>query len=164
MNDSQNKPTLEDLFVSKKLSNCQPDSWDDFEQKVKIKTLESYQKQNHTFYLRYYLALFALLLVPVFLLQHQFLTTEILPTHIPDVDNKVSVKVHKDKSKILTSDLDLSEVQFSYISYSSVPSQEYEMSFALENLSANGQASSFTTPSFVVEESADINSLTNFSF
>jgi hypothetical protein len=37
MKSSQNKPSLEDLFVSKKIASPRPESWSDFEKKVKIK-------------------------------------------------------------------------------------------------------------------------------
>jgi len=67
MKSSQNKPSLDDLFVSKKLSSPQPENWSDFEKKVKIKTLESFQKEGSTHYLKYFLPVIMILLVPIFI-------------------------------------------------------------------------------------------------
>ena len=41
MSNTPNKPTLEDLLASKKLSNPTPQSWTKFDEEVKIKTLDS---------------------------------------------------------------------------------------------------------------------------
>jgi len=67
MKSSQNKPSLEDLFVSKKISSPRPESWSDFEKKVKIKTLESFHKKDSTRYVKYFLPVVVLLMVPVFI-------------------------------------------------------------------------------------------------
>ena len=164
MNDSQNKPTLEDLFVSKKLSNCQPDSWDDFEKKVKIKTLESYQKHNHSFYIKYFAPMIALILITVFSFQQHFITTDHSLNNVSSTEKEFSSSLQKVEEIPLTNDLESSEVLFSYNTYSSVSSHDYEKSFALENLDAHEQVSSYTSPTLALEESNSINSITNRSF
>jgi len=164
MKSSQNKPSLEDLFVSKKISSPQPESWSDFEKKVKIKTLESFHKKDSTRYVKYFLPVVVLLLVPVFIFNQDDLFRK-KKLFVSTPNNTTSVL---NEAKLITndlsSDLSNSEIQFTYNTYSSTHSNDYEKSFALENMKASANISSYTTPTFLLDESNLKESFTNFSF
>ena len=164
MKSSQNKPSLEDLFVSKKISSPQPESWSDFEKKVKIKTLESFHKKDSTRYVKYFLPVVVLLLVPVFIFnQDDLFRKKKLFVSTP---NKTTSVLNETKlvTNDLSSDLSNSDIQFTYNTYSSTHSNDYEKSFALENMKASANISSYTTPTFLLDESNLKESFTNFSF
>ena len=164
MKSSQNKPTLEDLFVSKKISSPRPESWSDFEKKVKIKTLESFHKKDSTRYVMYFLPVVVLLMVPVFIFnQDDLFTKKKLFVSTP---NKTTSVLNETKlvTNDLSSDLSNSDIQFTYNTYSSTHSNDYEKSFALENMKASANISSYTTPTFLLDESNLKESFTNFSF
>jgi len=164
MKSSQNKPTLEDLFVSKKISSPRPESWSDFEKKVKIKTLESFHKKDSTRYVKYFLPVVVLLMVPVFIFnQDDLFTKKKLFVSTP---NKTTSVLNETKlvTNDLSSDLSNSDIQFTYNTYSSTHSNDYEKSFALENMKASANISSYTTPTFLLDESNLKESFTNFSF
>ena len=72
MSNTPNKPTLEDLLASKKLSNPTPQSWTKFDEEVKIKTLDSLHKQNSFNTSKILIPLFVVLLLPVFVFQHVY--------------------------------------------------------------------------------------------
>lgn len=164
MKSSQNKPSLEDLFVSKKISSPRPESWSDFEKKVKIKTLESFHKKDSTRYLKYFLPVVVLLMVPVFIFNQDDLFTK-KKLFVSTPNNTTSVL---NEAKLITndlsSDLSNSDIQFTYNTYSSTHSNDYEKSFALENMKASANISSYTTPTFLLDESNLKESFTNFSF
>ena len=164
MKSSQNKPTLEDLFVSKKISSPQPESWSDFEKKVKIKTLESFHKKDSTRYVKYFLPVVVLLMVPVFIFNQDDLFSK-KKLFVSTPNNTTSVL---NEAKLITndlsSDLSNSDIQFTYNTYSSTHSNDYEKSFALENMKASANISSYTTPTFLLDESNLKESFTNFSF
>jgi len=164
MKSSQNKPSLEDLFVSKKISSPQPESWSDFEKKVKIKTLESFHKKDSTRYVKYFLPVVVLLMVPVFIFNLDDLFTK-KKLFVSTPNNTTSVL---NEAKLITndlsSDLSNSDIQFTYNTYSSTHSNDYEKSFALENMKASANISSYTTPTFLLDESNLKESFTNFSF
>jgi len=164
MKSSQNKPTLEDLFVSKKISSPRPESWSDFEKKVKIKTLESFHKKDSTRYVKYFLPVVVLLMVPVFIFNQDDLFTK-KKLFVSTPNNTTSVL---NEAKLITndlsSDLSNSDIQFTYNTYSSTHSNDYEKSFALENMKASANISSYTTPTFLLDESNLKESFTNFSF
>ena len=164
MKSSQNKPSLEDLFVSKKISSPQPESWSDFEKKVKIKTLESFHKKDSTRYVKYFLPVVVLLMVPVFIFNQDDLFTK-KKLFVSTPNNTTSVL---NEAKLITndlsSDLSNSDIQFTYNTYSSTHSNDYEKSFALENMKASANISSYTTPTFLLDESNLKESFTNFSF
>ena len=164
MKSSQNKPTLEDLFVSKKISSPRPESWSDFEKKVKIKTLESFHKKDSTRYVKYFLPVVVLLMVPVFIFNQDDLFTK-KKLFVSTPNNTTSVL---NEAKLITndlsSDLSNSDIQFTYNTYSSTHSNDYEKSFALENMKAIANISSYTTPTFLLDESNLKESFTNFSF
>jgi len=164
MKSSQNKPSLEDLFVSKKISSPQPESWSDFEKKVKIKTLESFHKKDSTRYVKYFLPVVVLLMVPVFIFnQDDLFTKKKLFVSTP---NKTTSVLNETKlvTNDLSSDLSNSDIQFTYNTYSSTHSNDYEKSFALENMKASANISSYTTPTFLLDESNLKENFTNFSF
>jgi len=164
MKSSQNKPSLEDLFVSKKISSPQPESWSDFEKKVKIKTLESFHKKDSTRYVKYFLPVVVLLMVPVFIFNQDDLFSK-KKLFVSTPNNTASVL---NDAKLITndlsSDLSNSDIQFTYNTYSSTHSNDYEKSFALENMKASANISSYTTPTFLLDESNLKESFTNFSF
>ena len=72
MSNTPNKPTLEDLLASKKLSNPRPQCWTKFDEEVKIKTLESLHKGNSFNSTIKIFPLFVVLLLPVFVFQHVY--------------------------------------------------------------------------------------------
>jgi len=164
MKSSQNKPSLEDLFVSKKISSPQPESWSDFEKKVKIKTLESFHKKDSTRYVKYFLPVVVLLMVPVFIFNQDDLFSK-KKLFVSTPNNTTSVL---NEAKLITndlsSDLSNSDIQFTYNTYSSTHSNDYEKSFALENMKASANISSYTTPTFLLDESNLKENFTNFSF
>jgi hypothetical protein len=164
MKSSQNKPSLEDLFVSKKISSPRPESWSDFEQKVKIKTLESFHKKDSTRYVKYFLPIVVLLMVPVFIFnQDDLFTNKKLFVSTPNKTTSF-LKEAKVATNDLSSDLSNSDIQFTYNTYSSTHSNDYEKSFALENMKASANISSYTTPTFLLDESNLKENFTNFSF
>ena len=164
MKSSQNKPSLEDLFVSKKIASPRPESWSDFEKKVKIKTLESFHKKDSTRYVKYFLPVIVLLIVPVFIFnQDDLFTKKKLFVSTPNKTTSF-LKEAKVATNDLSSDLSNSDIQFTYNTYSSTHSNDYEKSFALENMKASANISSYTTPTFLLDESNLKENFTNFSF
>lgn len=164
MMSSQNKPSLEDLFVSKKIASPRPESWSDFEKKVKIKTLESFHKKDSTRYVKYFLPVIVLLMVPVFIFnQDDLFTKKKLFVSTPNKTTSF-LKEAKVATNDLSSDLSNSNIQFTYNTYSSTHSNDYEKSFALENMKASANISSYTTPTFLLDESNLKENFTNFSF
>jgi hypothetical protein len=164
MKSSQNKPSLEDLFVSKKIASPRPESWSDFEKKVKIKTLESFHKKDSTRYVKYFLPVIVLLMVPVFIFNQDDLFTK-KKLFVSTPNKTISfLKEAKVATNDLSSDLSNSDIQFTYNTYSSTHSNDYEKSFALENMKASANISSYTTPTFLLDESNLKENFTNFSF
>ena len=164
MKSSQNKPSLEDLFVSKKISSPQPESWSDFEKKVKIKTLESFHKKDSTRYVKYFLPVVVLLMVSVFIFnQDDLFSKKKLFVSTPNKSTSV-LNETKLVTNDLSSDLSNSDIQFTYNTYSSTHSNDYEKSFALENMKASANISSYTTPTFLLDESNLKEYSSNFSF
>ena len=164
MKSSQNKPSLEDLFVSKKIASPRPENWSDFEKKVKIKTLESFHKKDSTRYVKYFIPVIVLLMVPVFIFnQDDLFTKKKLFVSTPNKTTSF-LKEAKVATNDLSSDLSNSNIQFTYNTYSSTHSNDYEKSFALENMKASANISSYTTPTFLLDESNLKENFTNFSF
>ena len=164
MKSSQNKPSLEDLFVSKKIASPRPESWSDFEKKVKIKTLESFHKKDSIRYVKYFLPVVVLLMVPLFIFnQDDLFTKKKLSLSAPNKSTNVLSEA-KRVTNDLSSDLSNSDIQFTYNTYSSTHSNDYEKSFALENMKASVNFSSYTTPTFLLDEGNLKENFTNFSF
>jgi hypothetical protein len=100
MNSSKNKPSLEDLFISKKLSSPRPESWSDFEKKVKIKTLDSFHRQSSTRYAKYILPLVILSIVPIFIYDLDFLFLHHLPLRLLQAMQTLPSRVRMQKQMI----------------------------------------------------------------
>jgi hypothetical protein len=164
MKSSQNKPSLDDLFVSKKLSSPQPENWSDFEKKVKIKTLESFQKEGSTHYLKYFLPVIMILLVPIFIFTQDGLFNSKSLVLLATNESINIASDTKPETIELSADLSSSDIQFTYNTYSSIHSNDYEKSFALENMEVTSNISSYTTPTFLLDESNLRENSTNFSF
>ena len=164
MKSSQNKPSLEDLFVSKKLTSPRPESWSDFEKKVKIKTLDSFHRQSSTRYAKYILPLVILSIVPIFVYDLDFLFSASSSTDVVTRNAKFTTDSTNAETNDLSAVLNNSDVEFTYNSYSPSHSNDYEMSFALENIKTSGEITSYTTPSFLLDESNLKEYSSNFSF
>ena len=164
MKSSQNKPSLEDLFVSKKLTSPRPESWSDFEKKVKIKTLDSFHRQSSTRYAKYILPLVILSIVPIFIYDLDFLFSSPSSTEVITSNANFTTKSTNAETNDLFAVLSNSDVEFTYNSYSPSHSSDYEMSFALENMKTSGGITSYTTPTFLLDESNLKENVTNFSF
>ena len=164
MKSSQNKPSLEDLFVSKKLTSPRPESWSDFEKKVKIKTLDSFHRQSSTRYAKYILPLVILSIVPIFVYDLDFLFSASSSTDVVTRNAKFTTDSTNAETNDLSAVLNNSDVEFTYNSYSPSHSNDYEMSFALENMKTSGGITSYSTPTFLLDESNLKEYSSNFSF
>ena len=164
MKSSQNKPSLEDLFVSKKLTSPRPESWSDFEKKVKIKTLDSFHRQSSTRYAKYILPLVILSIVPIFIYDRDFVFSASSSTEVVTSNANFTTKSTNAETNDLSAVLSNSDIEFTYNSYSPSHSDDYEMSFALENMKTSGEITSYTTPTFLLDESNLKEYSSNFSF
>jgi len=164
MSITSNKPTLEDLLASKKLSNPAPECWTKFDEKVKIKTLESLHRENSFNTPKKIIPLFVVLLLPVFVLQHIYFTDNDLiivqaSSSVPVKDSHVTLK---NISSELADDLTISEVEFADNIYDTSTSEEFELSYALENFETPEM--SFVTTALDLEENRRTDLLSNFAF
>ncbi len=164
MKSSQNKPSLEDLFVSKKLTSPRPESWSNFEKKVKIKTLDSFHRQSSTRYAKYILPLVILSIVPIFIYDLDFLFSASSSTKVVTSNANFKIKSTNAETNDLSAVLSNSDIEFTYNSYSPSHSNDYEMSFALENMRTGGEITSYSTPTFLLDESNLKEDSSNFSF
>lgn len=164
MKSSQNKPSLEDLFVSKKLASPRPESWSDFEKKVKIKTLDSFHRKSSTGYAKFIFPLVFLSMVPIFIFDLDFLFLASSSTEVVTSNANFPTKSTNAETNDLSSVLSNSDIEFTYNSYSPSHSNGYEMSFALENMKTSGEISSYTTPTFLLDDSNLKEYTSNFSF
>ena len=164
MSNTPNKPTLEDLLASKKLSNPTPQSWTKFDEEVKIKTLDSLHKQHSFNTPKKIILFFVILLLPVFLLQHIYFTDNDLvivqaSTTGPVKDSHVTLK---NSLSELADDLTISEVEFADNIYDTSTSEDFELSYALENFETPEM--SFVTTALDLEENRRTDLLSNFAF
>ena len=164
MSNTPNKPTLEDLLASKKLSNPTPQSWTKFDEEVKIKTLDSLHKQNSYNTSKIIIPLFVVLLLPVFVFQHFYFSGNddfILQasSSVPVKDSHVTLK---NISSELADDLTISEVEFADNIYDTSTSEEFELSYALENFETPEM--SFVTTALDLEENRRTDLFSNFAF
>ena len=164
MNSSKNKPSLEDLFISKKLSSSRPESWSDFEKKVKIKTLESFQRHSTTRYAKYLLPLVILSLLPFFIYDLDYSFPASSSSEIFTSNANLTIKGTNEQTNDLSTALNNSDIEFTYNSYYPSHSNGYEMTFALENMETSGEISSYTTPTFLLDGSNLKEYSSNFSF
>lgn len=164
MKSSPNKPSLEDLFVSKKLASPRPESWSDFEKKVKIKTLDSFHRPSSTRYVKFILPLVILSMMPIFIYDLDFLFSISSSTEVITSNANFTKKSANAETNDLSDVLSNSDIEFTYNSYSPPHSTDYEMSFALENMKTSAEISSYTTPTFLLDDSNLKEYSSNFSF
>ena len=164
MSNTPNKPTLEDLLASKKLSNPSPQSWTKFDEEVKIKTLDSLHKQNSYNTSKIIIPLFVVLLLPVL-----FFNMFIFPDNDDFILQASNSGVGKDLVVAETSnltelaeDLTITAVEFADNTYHSSTSEEFELSYALENLESPEMT--FVTTAIDLEENRRTDLLSNFAF
>ena len=164
MSNTPNKPTLEDLLASKKLSNPTPQSWAKFDEEVKIKTLDSLHKQNSFITSKIIIPLFVVLLLPVFVFQHVYFSGNddlILQASTSDVGKDLVVAESTNLTE-LAEDLTITAVEFADNTYHSSTSEEFELSYALENLESPEMT--FVTTAIDLEENRRTDLLSNFAF
>ena len=164
MSNTPNKPTLEDLLASKKLSNPSPQCWTKFEEEVKIKTLESLHKGNSFNTTLKIFPLFVVLLLPVFAFQHIYFSDDehlITEVSTSGVANDLVVAETSSLTE-LAEDLTITAVEFADNTYHSSTSEEFELSYALENLES--PETTFVTTAIDLEENRRTDLLSNFAF
>ena len=164
MSNIPNKPTLEDLLASKKLSNSNPQCWTKFDEEVKIKTLESLHKGNSFNTTIKILPLFVVLLLPVFVFHHAYfsdnehITTEVFTS---GAANDLVVAETSNLTE-LAEDLTTTAIEFADNTYNVSTSEEFELSYALENLKS--PETTFVTTAIDLEENRRTDLLSNFAF
>ena len=164
MSNIPNKPTLEDLLASKKLSNPSPQCWTKFDEEVKIKTLESLHKGNSFNTTIKILPLFVVLLLPVLVFQQVYYSGNddlILQASTSDVGKDLVVAESTNLTE-LAEDLTITSVEFADNTYHSSTSEEFELSYALENLESPEMT--FVTTAIDLEENRRTDLLSNFAF
>ena len=164
MSNTPNKPTLEDLLASKKLSNPTPQSWAKFDEEVKIKTLDSLHKQNSYNTSKIIIPLFVVLLLPVFVFQHFYFSGNedfILQASNSGVGKDLVVAETSNLTE-LAEDLTITAVEFADNTYNVSTSEEFELSYALENLES--PETTFVTTAIDLEENRRTDLLSNFAF
>ena len=164
MSNTPNKPTLEDLLASKKLSNPTPQSWTKFDEEVKIKTLDSLHKQNSFNTSKIIIPLFVVLLLPVFVFQHVYFSNDEHPTTEASTSGVANDSVVAESTNLteLAEDLTITAVEFADNTYHSSTSEEFELSYALENLESPEMT--FVTTAIDLEENRRTDLLSNFAF
>ena len=165
--NSNNKPSLKDLLISKKLSNPLPDSWADFDEKVKIRALESYQKDYSKFSSKKILALCGLFAFSFLIFQQLYLSSvnDIKSMKLSSEKETAISTESSDNFEKLSNDLTISEIEFANNSYLPVVVEDFDMSFSSENIDIPENISSFAAPVFVMEDnSIPASSLSNFTF
>ena len=164
MSNTPNKPTLEDLLASKKLSNPTPQSWAKFDEEVKIKTLDSLHKQNSYNTSKIIIPLFVVLLLPVFVFQHFYFSGNedfILQASNSGVGKDLVVAETSNLTE-LAEDLTITAIEFADNTYNVSTSEEFELSYALENLESPEMT--FVTTAIDLEENRRTDLLSNFAF
>ena len=164
MSNTPNKPTLEDLLASKKLSNPTPQSWTKFDEEVKIKTLESLHKENSFNISKKIIPLLVVLLLPVFIFQHFYFSGNddlILQASTSGVGKDLVVAESTNLTE-LAEDLTITAIEFADNTYHSSISEEFELSYALENLESPEMT--FVTTAINLEENRRTDLLSNFAF
>jgi len=154
MKKSLDKPSLDELLQSKCLSNPRPESWDDFSEQVKLKTLHTLHSDSHISPLKKALSYALLLFIPIFVFKH--ITTE---TKQPSL--QVSSAAKSDTVDIVPSQKDsttlghfaVGEIEFVENSYLLSPSDDYERSFAMENFELLND-SLYASPALVMDDSS----------
>ena len=167
MKNFRNKPSLNDLLISKKLSNPLPDSWADFDEKVKIRALESYHKDSSNFFPKKFFYLTCLLVFSFFGFQQIYLSSvnDFKYIKLSTVDQTASSSQSSDNFEKLSNDLTNSEIEFVNNSYLTILEDDFDMSFSLQNMDISENDSTFVAPVFVFEDnSIPASPLSNFTF
>jgi len=164
MSNTPNKPTLEDLLASKKLSNPTPQSWTKFDEEVKIKTLDSLHKQNSFNTSKIIIPLFVVLLLPVLVFQHVYFSNDDHLTTEASTSGVANDLVVAETSNLteLAEDLTITAIEFADNTYNVSTSEEFELSYALENLES--PETTFVTTAIDLEENRRTDLLSNFAF
>ena len=164
MSNIPNKPTLEDLLASKKLSNPSPQCWTKFDEEVKIKTLESLHKENSFNTTIKILPLFVVLLLPVFVFHHAYFSDNEHITTEESTSGAANDLVVAETSNLteLAEDLTITAIEFADNTYNVSTSEEFELSYALENLES--PETTFVTTAIDLEENRRTDLLSNFAF
>jgi len=164
MSNIPNKPTLEDLLASKKLSNSNPQCWTKFDEEVKIKTLESLHKGNSFNTTIKILPLFVVLLLPIFVFHHAYFSDNEHITTEVSTSGAANDLVVAETSNLteLAEDLTITAIEFADNTYNVSTSEEFELSYALENLES--PETTFVTTAIDLEENRRTDLLSNFAF
>lgn len=164
MSNTPDKPTLEDLLASKKLSNPTPECWIKFDEKFKIKTLESLHKENSFIISKKIIPLLVVLLLPAFIFQQVYFSDNdavTIQTSTSGAEKDLEVAGKKSLTD-LAEDLTTSAVEFADNTYHTSTSEEFELSYALENLESPQMT--FVTTALDLEENLRTDLLSNFAF
>ena len=164
MSNTPDKPTLEDLLASKKLSNPTPECWTKFDEKFKIKTLESLHKENSFNISKKTIPLLVVLLLPAFIFQQVYFSDNdavTIQTSTSGAEKDLEVAGKKSLTD-LAEDLTTSAVEFADNTYHTSTSEEFELSYALENLESPQMT--FVTTALDLEENLRTDLLSNFAF
>ena len=153
-------------LFQKKLSNPIPDSWADFDEKVKIRALESYHKDFSNFSPKKILYLACLLVFSFFGFQQIYLpVNDIKSIKLSTVDQTAFSSQSSDNFEKLSNDLTNSEIEFANNSYLTILDDDFDMSFSFQNMDVSENDSTFVAPVFVFEDiSIPASCLSNFTF
>ena len=149
---SGQKPTLEELLESKKYTEDELKLSDNFNEIVKVRTIESLRRTNRNFKLQKLALLLIVLFVPAFFtLNHSSSNhfsndpAEKMNSKPIQVDN---VFIAKDSPLLLSTFVN---EEFDLVSNEvlTLTNEEYEKSFALEKLDISGESSRFVSSSII---------------
>ena len=163
----ENKPSLSDLFDSKKLDIPQDDFWDGFQDQVRSKTLSSLVKgESKTRIYKYFVISVPLILIFCFSLWFLASPDELTNTTvnntintIPSVVSTMSADSSEQEQARFESSLDL----VTSTSFDEMPDTEVE-AFAEQNFFASSLQSSFQYRILSSETDFSDNSVTPFTF
>ena len=153
MKKSLDKPSLDELLQSKSLSNPRPESWDDFAEQVKLKTLHTLHSDSHISPFKKGISFALLLFIPFFV--SKLITSQTnQPSHlVSSIAKTATVDVENSKKDSTTFGFFATgEIEFVENSYLLSPSDDYERSFAMENFELLND-SLYTSPSLVMDNS-----------
>lgn len=153
MKKSFDKPSLDELLQSKSLSNPSPESWDDFAEQVKLKTLHTLHSDSHISPFKKVLSFALLLFVPFFVFKLITSDAKQPVQLVSSIAKPATVDVVESKMDLTTFVFfDSGEIEFVENSYLLSPSDDYERSFAMENFELLND-SLYSSSSFVMDNS-----------
>lgn len=153
MKKSFDKPSLDELLQSKSLSNPSPESWDDFAEQVKLKTLHTLHSDSHISPFKKVLSFALLLFVPFFVFKLITSDAKQPAQLVSSIAKPATVDVVESKKDLTTFVFfDSGEIEFVENSYLLSPSDDYERSFAMENFELLND-SLYSSSSFVMDNS-----------